>query len=417
MDLFEKIELKYGINRDFLFLLLGQFVSVLGERISTVVFFSIAVSIIGTDSSFLASALIAIQFIPLFLFGYFFGTLADEYNQKKLMILADIIRPLAILFLLFNLENIYILYFVVFIIGLFTALFEPSKKSIIPFLVSKDNLISLNKIFALFEIFAIFSGLLLGALILELFTVSQALVVNILSYLFSLFLILFIKYKPKKFKIETVEFDKASNKFILDIKKGLNYLKNNFNSRQVILNITLINFLAGGINYSSISDYTIRNSNGLDPGSQIGIFLLFIAVGALFTPLFNKLVLGKLSDSNLISYIFLIGGLSSVSLGILMFFNFINYFTILGYFFISGILVGLIYTRILYLLHTNTDEKFYGRVISINDFTSSISVVVGILIGGLINEFFTYKVGFIVTGLTFIIGYFYFRLTIKKLNW
>ena len=57
-------------NKGFFYLLIGQFLSVLGERISTLVFFSIAVSIIGSDSSFLASALIAVQFIPLFLFGY-----------------------------------------------------------------------------------------------------------------------------------------------------------------------------------------------------------------------------------------------------------------------------------------------------------------------------------------------------------
>lgn len=399
-------------NKGFFYLLIGQFLSVLGERISTLVFFSIAVSIIGSDSSFLASALIAVQFIPLFLFGYVFGYFADRYNQKNLMLCADLARALFIAILIINPHSLIILYLVVFFIGLFSAMFEPSKKSLIPFIVEKSQLIRLNKIFASVEIFAIFLGLIIGSILLEYFTITQALTINVISYFISFMMILFINYKYSKIQKD------VSFTFFNELKSGLIYLKNHYITRQVILNITLVNFFAAGFIYATISDFTIRNPRGLDPGTELGIFFIIIALGASLTPLFNKyLSHEKIRDSTLISYLFLMGGSGSVILGFIMMFYQLPLLVLYSFFFITGIFVGLIYVRILYLLHTTASEKYYGRVISVNDFVSSISTVVGVLLGGLIVEFFTYTVGFILTGLIFVSGFFYFLKTRNGFEW
>ena len=399
-------------NRGFFYLLIGQFLSVLGERISTLVFFSIAVSIIGNDSSFLASALIAVQFIPLFLFGYVFGYFADRYNQKNLMLCADLARAFFIAILIINPGSLIMLYTVVFFIGLFSAMFEPSKKSLIPFIVEKSQLIRLNKIFASVEIFAIFLGLIIGSILLEYFTITQALTINVISYLISFMMILFINYKYSKIQKD------VSFTFFNELKSGLIYLKNHYVTRQVILNITLVNFFAAGFIYATISDFTIRNSRGLDPGSELGIFFIIIALGASLTPLCNKyLSHEKIRDSTLISYLFLIGGSGSVILGFTMMFYQLPLVVLYSFFFITGIFVGLIYVRILYLLHTTASEKYYGRVISVNDFVSSISTVVGVLLGGIIVEYFTYKLGFILTGSIFVLGFFYFLKTRHGFDW
>lgn len=402
----------YKENKSFFYLLIGQFLSVLGERISTLVFFSIAVTLIGNDSSFLASALIAVQFIPLFVFGYFFGYLADRFNQKTLMLVADLARAVSIMILFLNPDSIILLYIVVFFIGLFSAMFEPSKKSLIPFIVEKTQLIRLNKIFAAVEIFAIFLGLIIGSILLQYFTVKQALTINIMSYLISFVLILFIRYNYID-KIKEVK-----SNLLLELKLGLSYLKKHVNPRHVITNITLVNFLAAGFIYATISDYTIRNAKGLNPGTELGIFFIIIALGASLTPLFNKLISHELiKDSKLISFLFLIGGIWSVLLGFFMLFTTISMIALFLFFFITGIFVGLIYVRILYLLHSHTNENYYGRVISVNDFISSITTVIGVLLGGLIVEYFTYSVGFIITGVIFIIGFLYFKMIQDKIKW
>ena len=402
----------FHTNKNFILLLIGQIISVIGERISTLVFFSLAVTITGTNSSFFASVLVAIQFIPLFLFGYFFGLLCDVVNKKFLLIVADIARLLAILLLIFNQNSLILLYTVVFLIGLFTSLFQPAKKSLIPFIVEEKKLVELNKIFASSEIIGIFIGLLIGTIILEFVSITQALFINATTYFISFLLIIFITYKTNKKK----HFDEYDSFSIENLKKGFKYLQKNYQARQVVLNITIINFLAAGLNYAAISDYSIRNATGIDPGSQVGSYLLAIALGAILTPIANKYT-KKFKESSLISILFLSGGSIFSVLAILMSFDLMSYELLYPIFFVTGIFVGLIYTRILYLLHTTTSKKFMGRVISIDDLLSSLMIIVGILLGGLINEYFTYKIGFLVTGLVFGSGFFFFLLTKKKLTW
>lgn len=402
----------FQTNKNFILLLIGQIISVIGERISTLVFFSLAVTITGTNSSFFASVLVAIQFIPLFLFGYFFGLLCDVVNKKILLIIADIARLFAILLLIINQDSLLLLYIVVFLIGLFTSLFQPAKKSLIPFIVEEKKLVELNKIFASSEIVGIFIGLLIGTIILEFVTISQALLINAITYFISFILILGITYNTSIKK----HFDEYDSFSIENLKKGFKYLHKNYQARQVVLNITLINFFAAGLNYAAISDYSIRNATGIDPGSQVGSYLLAIALGAILTPFANKYT-KNIKESSLISTIFLIGGSIFSLLAILMSFNLMSYELLYPIFFITGIFVGVIYTRILYLLHTTTSKKFMGRVISIDDLLSSLMIIIGILIGGVVNEYFTYKIGFLVTGIVFGSGFFFFLFTKKKLNW
>ena len=233
-----------------------------------------------------------------------------------------------------------------------------------------------------------------------------------MSYLISFVLILFIRYNYID-KIKEVK-----SNLLLELKLGLSYLKKHVNPRHVITNITLVNFLAAGFIYATISDYTIRNAKGLNPGTELGIFFIIIALGASLTPLFNKLISHELlKDSKLISFLFLIGGIWSVLLGFFMLFTTISMIALFLFFFITGIFVGLIYVRILYLLHSHTNENYYGRVISVNDFISSITTVIGVLLGGLIVEYFTYSVGFIITGVIFIIGFLYFKMIQDKIKW
>lgn len=402
----------FQTNKNFILLLIGQIISVIGERISTLVFFSLAVTITGTNSSFFASVLVAIQFIPLFLFGYFFGLLCDIVNKKILLIIADIARLFAILLLIINQDSLLLLYVVVFLIGLFTSLFQPAKKSLIPFIVEEKKLVELNKIFASSEIVGIFIGLLIGTIILEFVSITQALLINATTYFISFILILFITYNAS-IKKHFEEYDSFS---IENLKKGFKYLQKNYQARQVVLNITLINFFAAGLNYAAISDYSIRNTTGIDPGSQVGSYLLAIALGAIVTPLANRYT-KNIKESSLISLLFLIGGSIFSILAILMSFDLMSYELLYPIFFITGIFVGLIYTRILYLLHTTTSKKFMGRVISIDDLLSSLMIIIGILLGGVINEYLTYKIGFLITGIVFGSGFFFFLFTKKNLNW
>ena len=94
----------YYTKRNFSLLAIGQFVSVLGDRISSAVFFTIAASLVmDSTSTYQSSLIIAFQIAPFLIFRYLFGLLADLVEKRKILIFADLVRAIIILALLFYL--------------------------------------------------------------------------------------------------------------------------------------------------------------------------------------------------------------------------------------------------------------------------------------------------------------------------
>lgn len=403
-------------NHNIQYLLIGQFISLIGERILTLLFFSIAVGIIGKDTSLLATLLIAVQFAPLFLFGYIFGIIADKYNKKLLLIICDFLRALLILGLLLYHSSLIFLYCIVFMVGVFYALFEPTRKAIIPSIVKQKYIIPFNRILAVSEIMGMIIGLGIGIFALNLISTEVALFITIVTYLVSMIMIILIRYSTHS-KLPTNNLDKETQKVKNGFLEGLSYLKSNINARIIITNLSLISFFSAGLYYAALSDYSIRETtSSFDPGSQLGIFLVIIATGALVSPLLKKFI-EHFKDSIIIRSVYFIGGLALIICSLLMILYSVPYIFVLFIMFITGVAVGTNYLRVLYLFHLNVEKKFLGRVLSINEITISLSVVIGIIAGSFFNEFFTYTYGFLLAGSIYLSGFFILQYNSKNITW
>lgn len=418
--------MNYHSKRNFTLLSLGQFISVIGDRISTAVFLTIAITIIGNlQSTYQSSLLVAFQILPFFLFGYFFGLVADRVEKRKILIFADIGRALVIISLFFFHESLIYLYFSVFMIGTLSSLFEPARKAILPFLVPKGKLVFYNKFYATLEILAMLIGLGVGTFLLDKMSIEKALILDILTYIVSMALLLLIKYHDEDEVIKEEEKKKhiksKSSKYISDLKEGWNYLKQNDNVKYVIINIILWHFLASALFFTTASDFAQRTfelSNFIQPGSHVTLTLLIVAIGAMLSPLVKMLIKTK-KDSKLSSQVFKIGASIFYLLYILSIVFTIEYYyyIVLIAFFFVGIIAGLQYIRFLYIIHLNCEKKYLGRVVSIAEITWSLSIVVGILIGAWINQMFTYQFGFLAIGLIYSFGVLSLYLTKNKITW
>lgn len=409
-------------KKNFTLLTVGQFISVMGDRISTAVFISIAAFIVGsTETSFRSSLLVAFQIIPFFLFGYFFGYLADRIEKRKILIFADIGRALALIILFFFHDSLLVLYGVVFTIGLFSSMFEPARKSILPFLVERSKLVYYNKVFASMEIIAMMIGLAIGAFALKFFSLKEAIIFDAATYIFSMSLLLFLDYSDNQDKIEIGKDGKKPRTELKkeweDLKGGWIYLKSHNNLKYVIINIIFFHFLGAAIFFTTATDFGTRFATSIeDVGSKVGLSLLFVALGALFSPLAKKL-LKDMKESTLSIRVFLSASFVLFMLFVITMTTSQYFYVVLGLFFFLGILAGLQYIRFLYLIHMNCDKKYMGRVVSVAEITWSFVIVIGILVGSLINEFLTFKYGFLACSIVFLCGAISFHFTKDKITW
>lgn len=426
----------YNPKRNFSLLTVGQFVSIVGDRTSTAVFLSIAAAIVAnTQSSYQSSIVIVFQTLPFLFFGYFFGLMADLIKKKKILIFADFCRALILVALYFYHESLVFLYFCVFGIGFFTAMFDPAKKSILPFLVRRDNLIFFNKFYAMIEIISMMIGLAFGAFLLSEIGIGNALLFDASTYIFSMCLLFFLSYHDENEilrKERKESFGEAVGRHVRELREGWNYLINNNNVKFVILNLIFFNFLAVAVFCSSLIDFSIRsfdfgrnylvalgfNFENLLVGSHTTFIFLFVAIGALVVPIL-KMIFSKVKESVLSACLFILGALLMFFLMSLAFILPLSSFYPI--FVLSmipiGMIVGLQYIRVIYLIQINTDKKFMGRVVSLSEVVWSFTTFLGMLSASYINEIFTYKIGFIIGGFIYLIGGISFWFLRGKIDW
>ncbi len=133
-------------NRNYLRVFTAGLGSVAGSAISSVCLVWIVAVDTGSalDVAFLATAWIAAGI----LFSVFGGALVDRYDRRRLMILSDVARALAMTWVFvdlhfrgFDLPGILAAYFVV---GAFTTVFNPAEQAIIPALVGQAEIAEAN---------------------------------------------------------------------------------------------------------------------------------------------------------------------------------------------------------------------------------------------------------------------------------
>jgi MFS family permease len=129
-------------NRDFLLLMSGQGVSSVGSQVSQLAFPLLALAL--THSPAEAGLITALRGLPYALLGLPAGALTDRWNRKRVMILCDTGRAIAlasipIAFLLGNLSTIQ-LALVALIEGTLFVFFNVAEASALPHVVAKEQL-------------------------------------------------------------------------------------------------------------------------------------------------------------------------------------------------------------------------------------------------------------------------------------
>lgn len=180
-------------NRDFRLLYVATLISLAGDWFHTVALLDLVLEI--SHSATLASLIVVLQTLPIFIATPFAGHLIDRIDRKKLMIVVDLIRfGAALLPLLARDEaTLVFAYLGVVIISAGVAYFDPAAQAALPNMVSSRELGAANVLIGSTWGTMLAVGAALGGLVTMRFGRETAFVIDALSFLVSALLIVMIR--------------------------------------------------------------------------------------------------------------------------------------------------------------------------------------------------------------------------------
>lgn len=176
-------------NRDFRLLWSGQVVSEIGDWLNNIAVLALALEIAGRGHEGRAIAVYAIaRHLPLFFFGPVAGVVADRFDRRRVLIVADLARAfLALGFLLADrFASLPLIYLVGASLFSVSAFFNAAKRASIPNVVKDPRqLLTANSLSASTTAATIAVGSALGGVFATLAGRHAVIVVNALTFLVS----------------------------------------------------------------------------------------------------------------------------------------------------------------------------------------------------------------------------------------
>ena len=281
--------------KSYLFFLSGQIISLFG---SSIVQFALVwwITITATQDPVLKNYTGLILGVAAFLafgpmvFTFFFsGVLVDRWNRKWTIFLMDFIQAFfsTLLMLLFfiNLATIPIVLVVVTLRGIAQGFHMPAEQAIIPLLVPREKFVQIDSIQKLGTSVTQMLGPVIGAVIINLFGVSQIgliLSFDAITFLIALVPLILINIPPVQRKKEHIENPSFKN----ELFEGIGFIKNTKGLLALLTTFTVVNIFVTPV--MTLLPLVVLGSFTTDVafGSAIlAIALLFSQVGSILLSL------------------------------------------------------------------------------------------------------------------------------------
>lgn len=225
--------------RSYLLFWSGQLVSLLGSSISQ--FVIIWWITLETESTLYLALASVLGLAPIVILGPLAGVLADRWNRKLLILAADLFQALTtlalILLFLFDVAAIWQVLVLLILKGVFQAFHMPSVFAIIPTMVPRERLSRMNGVNYLFTSAVSLAGPVVAALLLGLWTITQILWIDVVTFLVALAPLLIIRI-PSVLK----EQDKSSS-FRRQFEEGFGFIRKARGLLPLIMLATAVNVL------------------------------------------------------------------------------------------------------------------------------------------------------------------------------
>src|SRR5712692_1806810 len=215
-------------NHDFRRLFIGGLVSQTGDWFNSVALFTLLLSLTGSGAA--VGYILIIKLLPSFFVGPLAGVVADRFNRKTIMIVADIVRGFMVLGFPFvqRPEQVWIVYVLAGLEIAVSTFFDPAKSAAIPNIVSREELIPANALSAASWSVTLALGAALGGVVTDAFGRNTAFVIDSISFFVSAACISAVRLRSSAHKPARAEhLSIAGATGVPDFIEGARYLRAN----------------------------------------------------------------------------------------------------------------------------------------------------------------------------------------------
>jgi len=360
---------------NFLLLWQGQLVSILGDVIYGIAlgFWVLAV----TGSTALMGTMMATSTLPAVLVSPFAGVIADRVDRRKLLIITDIIRGAAVVLLATAVfrgsTGIWMVFVAGIILSVCGAFFSPAVGSTIPDIVPKSQLIGANSMMGIIQSGSNIIGNSAGGFLFQVLGAPVMFLFNGLSFIFSAFLNLFLKIP----KIER----KEKQHFFSDMKDGYKFVWRFSGLRDLLVIVSVLNFLS----FAAIVLFLplFQQTESLGPG-KYGVAMAFFTGGILSAMVVTSTV--KFSPDKRLK-IFMLSAVTAFLCfsAIALVYNFVLMCILI---FVGGFFNAIINVFINSTVQLTVPQDMRGKVFSLVSMLAQSLTPFGMLLGGILGEFF-----------------------------
>lgn len=364
-------------NKNYRRLWLAQSISNFGDWFGLLALYAIIAKY--SESEFLLGLLIIVKMLSLALFSPFAGYITDRFNRRKLMIVCDFARAIAVLGILVvqSVEMLWIAFTLTSIQMMLSAVFEPAKTSSIPNVTTDAELVNANVISTATWSIIFTSGMAIGGFATELLGTDMVLILDAATYILSAFFI----YKAVIPQQEMTAKEKEDSKNpLFGIKEGAKYLIHNRHILRPSIAKGVSSAFLGGCVYLLI----IVSEEVLMMGS-IGLGLLYSArgIGTGIGPIIGRRLFPNEKDWVMVmGAAFFIAGCMYMVVG---FTNTIWVMIIFVLFAHAASGANWVFSTV--LLQQRTKDTFRGRIFSTEWLLFTLANSISVMIASLLLEF------------------------------
>ena len=281
------VELLRG-NHDFRRLFIGGLVSQTGDWFNSVALLTLLLSLTGSGEA--VGYILIIKLLPSFFVGPLAGVVADRFNRKTIMIVADVLRGIIVLgFLVVQRpDQVWLVYAIAAVEIAISTFFDPARSAAIPGIVSRAELISANALSSASWSVTLALGAALGGLVTDAFGRNTAFVIDSLSFFVSAAFIAAVRIRSST-STRSKHVSLADATGVTDLIEGARYLKSN--PRVMALLLVKSGWgLGGGV----LLLLTIYGKQifpiGRDGAASIGLLYAARGTGALIGPVIAGMI-------------------------------------------------------------------------------------------------------------------------------